>query len=1039
MADYNLQYQDTYIDALLATANELKTAGYIYKGVATPSTNPGTPTERVAYLASEPGTYTNFGGIVIVSGLYSLTYASGTWTGTQMTAGSDIEVVQTTGQSTSDVMSQKAVTDSLVSDVISYDNSLSGLSAENVQGAVDEVAIDVAINENYCKSGIETRFVQGIVSSSNGNIVVASDNITSVFIDGGCIVTAKDGYSIRRVAKYNKTTEAFISGLYASDDYTRMFIYLEDGYKYRFTVYAGGTNISPNDDVLESIKTYSFPYINSVNNPDRFELINIRPTGELLPTVDNRTFIYRIAFEGQLFVGKYYLDGNFANRGIWVADDRNGTNITRKSTAATIGYHWDKYIATRSDVGKYIFICGKHDPSSGYVLDVGYISNGVDNVYDELSNNINDVTVIPKSVNISDYIYNGWITYTALKWTSQSGGSCIVIPIKSAEYLTVTSNSHDSAMYVFLKTCSPVSNKSLDISTGGKLLSIFANTTVDIVIPADAEYIMFLATVDNVDRKPSNVVIHKRVKESFMHDEPAIFDGIVPEQKWIKTHAYLSITNKIFAVNDYTYSKYINVNEGENFTIVADEGNDCEWATLESIPSLIPNYIQSNAVRCGLINSGNKINITINKGETILILNLHGTTRVLGATVHYSSSQWSTGGHPIVGLPIYGQSLAVGGDAPRITNAAKFSLLTFNSELLINSFSDTQETAKFGLLDSYVESLCIDRCIGQGNVGSSIMSFSFGQGSRSIIYLKKGTTLYTQFLDKIQSAFNIVGSNLIIPAFCWIQGEDDRFGTYTDDYKGELLQLRADLDADIKAITGQTQDVHCIVYQTNQLSIGSAEAGHFVPTSYNSGDYGGLMTVPTAQYELIRDNPYFHAATPIYYMKFAVSSNGRVIHINSESQKVMGYYCGLAAERLTEGLADIGLYVQSVTKVDSTHIQLVLHTPCPPIVIDTQQVYEVDGYGFSVITPNNTNILQSVEVQPNHYCEQIINITTSEDCTNAKVRYGCNGVIAGDSSGYQRGSRGNIRDSQGLQYFATVNGKNIPMHNWLYFGEWLIS
>lgn len=111
MADYDLKYTGAQIDGLLDAANELKTNGFIYKGVATPSTNPGTPTERVAYLASEPGTYTNFGGIVIASGLYSLTYASGTWTATQMSAGSDIEVVQTTGQSTSDVMSQKAVTD----------------------------------------------------------------------------------------------------------------------------------------------------------------------------------------------------------------------------------------------------------------------------------------------------------------------------------------------------------------------------------------------------------------------------------------------------------------------------------------------------------------------------------------------------------------------------------------------------------------------------------------------------------------------------------------------------------------------------------------------------------------------------------------------------------------------------------------------------------------------------------------------------------------------------------------------------------------
>lgn len=173
MADYDLQYQDTHIDALLATANELKTAGYIYKGVATPSTNPGTPTERVAYLASEPGTYTNFGGIVIASGLYSLTYASGTWTGTQMSAGSDIEVVQETGQSTTDVMSQKAVTDSLVGSAIAYDNSQSGLAAHNVQGALDEVGTvkaAVTINEE------SVQFISGQGIDGTSGCVVADAN-----------------------------------------------------------------------------------------------------------------------------------------------------------------------------------------------------------------------------------------------------------------------------------------------------------------------------------------------------------------------------------------------------------------------------------------------------------------------------------------------------------------------------------------------------------------------------------------------------------------------------------------------------------------------------------------------------------------------------------------------------------------------------------------------------------------------------------------------------------------------------------------------
>ena len=156
MADYYLQYQDTHIDALLATANELKTAGYIYKGVATPSTNPGTPTERVAYLASEPGTYTNFGGIVITSGLYSLTYASGTWTGTQMQAGSDIEVVQTTGDSTTDVMSQKAVTDEL--------NTLS----ENLQDVENYRSIEDVIDFNALeeKSGLMGSATQWLIPVS---------------------------------------------------------------------------------------------------------------------------------------------------------------------------------------------------------------------------------------------------------------------------------------------------------------------------------------------------------------------------------------------------------------------------------------------------------------------------------------------------------------------------------------------------------------------------------------------------------------------------------------------------------------------------------------------------------------------------------------------------------------------------------------------------------------------------------------------------------------------------------------------------------
>ena len=508
---------------------------------------------------------------------------------------------------------------------------------------------------------------------------------------------------------------------------------------------------------------------------------------------------------------------------------------------------------------------------------------------------------------------------------------------------------------------------------------------------------------------------------------------------FVERNAFYSATNRKFAVNENTKGKYLNVKEGQCYRIVADKDLYCAIAAMRSIANVINSMDDSTATRYWGLFKGQEITIRIAKGETILWFNTKtisgGTVINYDASVYYATNP-SRCNTPMLLIPVYGQSLAIGGDTTRLTLGAKYPSLTANTEGLYSSYSDNVETSKEGLLDSFVKSYCQDNNTGYTAFGTSVISFSYGQGSTSIIGLKKGTTLYTNFLSKIQAAYNNAGGNLIVPAFCWVQGEDDRFDTNTNDYKGDLAQLREDLDEDIKAITGQEEDVHCIVYQTNQLSIGGS---HFVPTNYESGNNGALMSVPQAQYELIRDNEYFHASTPIYMMAFYLSQNGYRIHITNESQRLLGYYEGLQAQRIVNGGADVGLYVSSVTKIDSTHIKLNLHTPCPPLVIDTEQVYEVDGYGFSVITSNNENILQSVSIAPNHFSEQAIIIETSTNCTNAKVRYGVNGTIAINSSGYNTGSRGNIRDSQGLVYIADINGKKVPMHNWLYFFEEIIK
>jgi hypothetical protein len=60
--------------SLLAMVDSLG-VGYQFMGVATPETNPGTPDQRVFYIAGETGSYPNFGVSVDDPGIYVFYYS----------------------------------------------------------------------------------------------------------------------------------------------------------------------------------------------------------------------------------------------------------------------------------------------------------------------------------------------------------------------------------------------------------------------------------------------------------------------------------------------------------------------------------------------------------------------------------------------------------------------------------------------------------------------------------------------------------------------------------------------------------------------------------------------------------------------------------------------------------------------------------------------------------------------------------------------------------------------------------------------------
>ena len=67
------------LNAVLNAMVDALGVGYIYKGIASPSTAPGTPDQKIFYLATSAGTYTNFGEIVVSDGEIAILKFDSAW------------------------------------------------------------------------------------------------------------------------------------------------------------------------------------------------------------------------------------------------------------------------------------------------------------------------------------------------------------------------------------------------------------------------------------------------------------------------------------------------------------------------------------------------------------------------------------------------------------------------------------------------------------------------------------------------------------------------------------------------------------------------------------------------------------------------------------------------------------------------------------------------------------------------------------------------------------------------------------------------
>lgn len=362
----------------------------------------------------------------------------------------------------------------------------------------------------------------------------------------------------------------------------------------------------------------------------------------------------------------------------------------------------------------------------------------------------------------------------------------------------------------------------------------------------------------------------------------------------------------------------------------------------------------------------------------------------------------------ILCIPVYGQSLALGEEAERITDFDSLAayaggrIVTENLDHRFGYF-ENDELKKFAKkligyqkrafeLSVYNMAKVLADSTGSDTL---ICIFPGGQGATAIANLSKGTEPYQKFIKDIKSVYEKATENgweFFIPAICWMQGESDIVDYPDTDYKQMLQQIRNDMNADISNITQRSENIPFICYQANSLT--RAE-------QFKAQDYKCRETyVPQTFVELLRDDSCFWASGPTY----PYTCVNEKIHIDAIGQQSIGVLAAKSVLGILQGKERFrGLIPVSVTS-QNTSVTIHFNIPSSPLSIDTIQVTKAEYYGFSVINKQNQNIAQSIVVGGDSV---IINCTEAPiDC---RIRYAVNGDYM--KSGNLHGPRGNLRDA----------------------------
>lgn len=1010
-----------------------------FAGIATPSTNPGVPDGRIFYIATEKGVYANFGGNELQAGISILLYRSNTWEIYQC-----LNISQELGDDENAMVSQKTITEELTELSRKNLNFLVFKEPKNISQVTDYIANTIIENDTLLTDdGFSTFRTLHVDNISGSNDLYLWANFEKYGIDVFGThknILIKDAQehiykSDVLVGKCSVVIPVGYEGYFTFKVANKEVYYVQNFYEN--TKQEGINRILYANSFVQNIHTYPI-YDKNVDFPNNGKIL--LANGELLDNADYKTSDYIISTESIQAI--YTRLNGFAetlSNVCYYTDDENHTlvlSINAKNSNGCGCFALVKGYAVRFSVKNTqsaIIKSLEYGISDNHYVD---IINCVNNTEENYSEGIG-TAIEPDGKFERKYIpSNGILTdidddkFSVLRYNAESLPSKVILK-GYAGYSTIENtivmvtdidNIWDGLNYIKKHQDKPkYFSIKIEIPKGCKNIYIGRISNADTGL--NKAQLFTAVNGNDVYSGYDNIELLKNIPSSYINDK-----GVIT-----------SLGNTSFSIDVYDVSQY----KGKKVIINGKVGAAASMAKYAFSDNLINIYSTQNFEKT---KAGEKYEFAMQEVEVPLQANYLFINRYTANgefnvyKIVYSGIKevvsnnkknldFLTEGYKILDsdvivCPIYGQSLAVGGEAyPHITKMIKYKGLQITESMddipLTNS--DNIELPFYGLQEGLISSYCNDKNIDYSQIKTKVCSFCTGLGSTSIVKFQKGEERYNILINKIQQAYNNAiakGYKTIkVPAVVYVQGEADLPQTHTKQYKELLIQLQNDLNNEIKAITGQTENIPIVLYQTNQIDLGTAvNPNEFEPVK---------AVVPRSQMQLIRDNNTFVASTPIYWMDFYEE----YIHITGYWQKVAGYFYGNAIYNYLEGRSTKGVMP---IKIESSENDVVLtyNVPSLPLVVDTDTVNKVDNYGYNVVKSDNTSILESVEVKR----DKVI-LHCSESPVGCKARYGFNGET--DKSGWEKGARGNIRDSGYL--FVDADGKILSAHNWAYMFDELIE